>query len=150
VGDSVRLIVLCFLHATRSQVDVGKMITAAQTFNPDDTLVHRESTKVAQLATRQFLRFRPLVKTPSPIPEREDTSGLRTPGGFEMAGSVGPTPSNRSVSPTGTNFKAFGLERPGVMALQPRQLVPDGMLDYPPNSDIARCVGWYLTGGKSG
>ena len=126
------------------------MINAAQKFNPDDTLVHREAAKVAQLATRQFVRFRGLVKTPSPSPERETpTSGFQTPG-FELAGSVGPTPSNRSVSPTGTTYRESGgsFERPAVVALQPRQMVPEGMLEYPPNSDIARCVGWYLTGGK--
>ena len=128
------------------------MITAAQKFNPDDTLVHREAAKVAQLATRQFNRFRSLVKTPSPSPERE-TSGMGTPGFADLiGGSVGPTPSNRSVSPTGTVHKealaAGTLERSAVAQLLPRQLVPEGMLDYPPNSDVARCVGWYLSGGK--
>lgn len=127
------------------------MITAAQTFNPDDTLVHREAAKVAQLAERQFNRFRALVKTPSPSPERETTSGFRTPADL-LGGSVGPTPSNRSVSPTGTNQKeamaAGTLERAAVASLLPRQLVPEGMLDYPPNSDVAKCVGWYLSGGK--
>jgi hypothetical protein len=125
------------------------MITAAQKFNPDDTLVHREAAKVAQLAERQFNRFRSLVKTPEPSPEREQ-SGLRTPGD-RAGGSVGPTPSNRSVSPTGTTYKdkdASTVEKPAVSTLLPRQLVPEGMLDYPPNSDVARCVGWYLSGGK--
>lgn len=125
------------------------MITAAQKFNPDDTLVHREAAKVAQLAERQFNRFRSLVKTPEPSPEREQ-SGLRTPGD-RMGGSVGPTPSNRSVSPTGTTYKdkdASTVEKSAVSTLLPRQLVPEGMLDYPPNSDVARCVGWYLSGGK--
>jgi hypothetical protein len=125
------------------------MITAAQKFNPDDTLVHREAAKVAQLAERQFNRFRSLVKTPEPSPEREQ-SGLRTPGD-RVGGSVGPTPSNRSVSPTGTTYKdkdASTVEKSAVSTLLPRQLVPEGMLDYPPNSDVARCVGWYLSGGK--
>ena len=40
------------------------------------------------------------------------------------------------------------LVRPEFAALQPRQIVPEGMLDYPPCSTVAKCVGWYLTGGK--
>jgi hypothetical protein len=129
------------------QADVEKMITAAQKFNPDDTLVHREAAKVAQLAEKQIARYRSLVKTPSPSPEPGYGTPRTGPDGSTSRGQG--TPFDRSISPAGTmDGTRTGVERPAVAALQPRQLVPEGMLAYPPNSDIARCVGYLLSGGK--
>ena len=134
-----------------SQGDVEKMIRAAQTFNPDDSLVHREAEKIKTLAEKHIAKNRPLIRTPSPEPE---PVGRRAGAMSRMSSGLGgstpfegtPLSNGRSVSP---EAEADGTSKRGAIDdLPPHQLVPEQMLDYPPNTDIAWTVGWYLTGGK--
>jgi hypothetical protein len=132
------------------------MIRAAQIFNPDDSLVHREAGKIKTLAEKHIAKNRPLIRTPSPSPEPVMTGGRRTVGLSRMSSGLGgSTPfegtplsgNGRSVSP---GAEADGTTKRGAIIddLPPHQLIPEQMLDYPPNTDVALTVGWYLTGGK--
>lgn len=132
------------------------MIRAAQIFNPDDSLVHREAEKIKTLAEKHIIKNRPLIRTPSPSPEPMAASGGRRGGAMSRmsSGLGGSTPfegtplsNGRSVSPGG---EADGTTKRGAIIddLPPHQLIPEQMLDYPPNTDVALTVGWYLTGGK--
>ncbi|GHJ90384.1 hypothetical protein NliqN6_6786 [Naganishia liquefaciens] len=132
--------------------DIEKMIRAAQIFNPDDSLVHREAEKIKTLAEKHIAKNRPLIRTPSPSPEpvgrRADVMSRMSTG---LGGSTPfegtPLSNGRSVSP---GAEADGTSKRGAIIddLPPHQLIPEQMLDYPPNTDIALTVGWYLTGGK--
>lgn len=131
------------------------MIRAAQVFNPDDSLVHREAGKIKTLAEKHISKNRPLIRTPSPSPE--PAPGRRSGVASRMSSGVGgSTPfdvgtplsgNGRSVSPGGEAADASKRGRP-IDDLQPYQVIPEQMLDFPPNTDISLAVGWYFAGGK--
>ncbi|KAJ9099188.1 hypothetical protein QFC21_004068 [Naganishia friedmannii] len=152
------------------ETDVDKMIRAAQVFNPDDSLVHREAGKIKTLAEKHIVKSRPIIWTPSPSPEPVlanigTSAGRRIKGTGRMSSGIGTggggtpmdvgTPASggggRSVSPSAVGLGGADGKR-SVSAiidqLQPHQVIPEQMMDYPPNSDLALTVGWYLTGGK--
>lgn len=145
------------------QNDIQKMVTAAQTYNPDDNIVSREASKMSSLVERQIARNRDLIKTPSPEREPDPnaprpvySSKMRAVSGTPFD-SITPGSPDRSVSP-GLMLEGRAKERlerqettifrPLMAALQPKSVVPEDMLRFPANSDIARCVGYHLTGGR--
>ncbi|KAJ9116460.1 hypothetical protein QFC22_004902 [Naganishia vaughanmartiniae] len=152
------------------EADVDKMIRAAQVFNPDDSLVHREAGKIKTLAEKHILKSRPIIRTPSPSPEPVPAqigmgAGRRGKGASRMNSGIGTggggtpmdvgTPASggggRSVSPSAVGFGGADGKRSVsaiIDSLQTHQVIPEQMLDYPANSDLALTVGWYLTGGK--
>jgi hypothetical protein len=131
------------------------MIRAAQVFNPDDSLVHREAGKIKTLAEKHISKNRPLIRTPSPSPE--PAPGRRSGMMSRMSsGPGGSTPydvgtplsggNGRSVSPGGEG--AESSTKRIIDELPPYRVIPEQMLDFPPNSDISLAVGWYFAGGK--
>ncbi len=106
------------------------MAIACRTFNGPDTFPAREAEIVQALAEKLIERHRHVVRSPSPSPTRGST----------VAPTPGVTPDLRSVSPS-----VMQQVRPPI---QPKSLIPDVMLEYPVDSDAARAVGYFATGGK--
>lgn len=113
------------------EADFKTMIDAALKFNLPGTAPYREANKVQVHGQKHIDRAKPLVLTPSPSPERE------------------PEPQRQSVIPdseVGTPAPIYkGKPQKDV---PPKNIIPDVMLAFPPNSLQARAIGWNLTGGR--
>ncbi|WOO82469.1 Bromodomain-containing protein 9 [Vanrija pseudolonga] len=113
------------------EADFKTMIDAALKFNLPGTAPYREANKVQVHGQKHIDRAKPLVLTPSPSPERE------------------PEPQRQSVIPdseVGTPAPIY-LGKP-QKDVPPKNIIPDAMLAFPPNSLQAQAIGWNLTGGR--
>lgn len=137
------------------EADVEKMITAAQSFNPEDSVVAKEAEKMKALSIKLVARFKPVVRTPSPEPMYSshatpfDSSAAMSPSAGFDTGSQGLTPG-RSISPMISTLRGMSAKprTVPVSEIPPNRLIPEKMLQYPPNSDAARTIAFYQTGGK--
>ncbi|TXT10785.1 hypothetical protein VHUM_02290 [Vanrija humicola] len=105
------------------EADFKTMIDAALKFNLPGTAPYREANKVQVHGQKHIDRAKPLVLTPSPSPE--------------------PEPQQSEV---GTPAPVY-LGKP-QKDVPPKNLIPDAMLAFPPNSLQAKAIGWNLTGGR--
>ena len=112
-------------------MDLRKLVTAAQKFNPPGTIPHNSAGKILTYGLKHIDRSRPIVRTPTPSPERfVSENGTPARGQSTFSGREG-------TAPLAT-----------VTEIPPQHYIPVEMLEYPPNSLFARAVGWNLNGGR--
>jgi hypothetical protein len=112
-----------------AQVDLRKLVTAAQKFNLPGTIPYNSAGKILQYGLKHIERNRPLVRTPSPSPVRE-VLPPKTRGRPSLS-------ARESTAPI-----AAAAEIPV------ERQIPTEMLAYPPGSVVAHAVGWNLNGGR--
>ena len=112
--------------------DLRMMITSAQKFNPEGSVPNASAGKVLVHGLKHIERNRSLVRTPSPSPRASGSeSGTPWRGQSMFSGRAGTMPP----------FSAQEY-------VPPELYIPEEMLLFPPNSSMAKAVGWNLNGGR--
>ncbi|WVF70522.1 hypothetical protein IAT40_005312 [Kwoniella sp. CBS 6097] len=118
------------------EADLKTLVTSAQKFNPPGTIPYNSASRILTIGMKHVERSRPLVLTPSPSPTRNSATPFR--GGSVVSGRD----KEDTVAP--------GYEEPAtaIEDLPPSSVIPEKMLDFPPNSLQALAVGWNMNGGR--
>ncbi|OCF41809.1 hypothetical protein I317_04415 [Kwoniella heveanensis CBS 569] len=118
------------------EADLKTLVGSAQKFNPPGSIPYNSASRILAIGMKHVERSKPLVLTPSPSPTRNSATPFR--GGSVVSGRE----KEDTIAP--------GYEEPAtaIEALPPSLVIPEKMLDFPPNSLQALAVGWNLNGGR--
>lgn len=112
------------------EADLRTLASAAQKFNPPGSVPHKSAGIILAHGLKHIERSRPLVLTPPSSPRDSATPA-------------------RATSVLSTRELTAALEeRKARDDVPPHLYIPEEMLSFPPNSVMARAVGWNLNGGK--
>lgn len=119
-----------WLTSKLEQADLRTLASAAQKFNPPGSVPHKSAGIILAHGLKHIERSRPLVLTPPSTPRDSATPA-------------------RATSVISTRELTAALEdRKARDDVPPNLYIPEEMLCFPPNSAMARAVGWNLNGGK--
>ncbi|WVQ70873.1 hypothetical protein IAR50_000398 [Cryptococcus sp. DSM 104548] len=115
------------------EADLRKLVEAAHKFNAVNTTPYKSASNILSHGLKHIERARPIAITPPPSPVRV---------------SVTPVRATSVVSARGERETTAAPEERVRDNVPPFHYIPEEMLNFPPNSAIARAVGWNLNGGK--
>ncbi|TYJ52835.1 hypothetical protein B9479_006558 [Cryptococcus floricola] len=117
------------------EADLRKLVEAAHKFNAEHTTPYKSASNILSHGLKHIERARPIAITPPPSPVRVSATPVR-------ATSVVSTRDREQRETTVVQEERVRDHVP------PLHYIPEEMLNFPPNSAMARAVGWNLNGGK--